>query len=387
MDEACDEITEFAKIWGPEHGLPELTTTEAKGLVSFSADNRNALMAHLEHDCPEYKQLKLVGSYQDVSGMLDRYLFPLLVGRGKNHDIRDATILNGIAYPKWFPVPSEYEDSSTGGTKQARIVAKLPALQTFPPQVKGAITSRFPGGWLVWFDYSQIELRVAALLSGDPEMCREYAGKPDLHGKTAKLMFGDDIVNHPQYKKKYRQAGKTFNFRALYRGGAQKAQTTLMKDLGIHLSLERIDEIDQAFWSRHRRLRAWQDELMAFVQRHGYYELPLIGQSRLFLGSKRDRNKALNEVVNLPVQAIAADIMLSAQFTLWHTFKQAGLKAIVPCNIYDAAVIECPRHEIHAVRRLARKVLPNPPFYRALCDELGRRLPLEFDWEESRVLP
>jgi len=379
MDLACERL----EVEGVEQ--PELETTDTKGLVRFSADNRNALMDVMSHDWHEYKQLKLFGAYQDVSGLMDRYLYPLLIGGGKKHDQKDTVLLNGFAYPRWFPVPSEYEDQSAGGTKQARIVAKGPPCQTFPPSVKHTIVGRFPDGWMVWFDYSQIELRVAALLSGDPAMMAEYQVKPDLHGKTARLMFGDEIVNHPQYKKKYRQAGKTFNFRALYRGGAKKAQTTLMKDLGIFLELSRIDEIDQQFWSRHHVLREWQDTLMAFVQKRGFYELPLIGQSRLFLGGRKAKDKKLNEIVNLPVQAIAADIMLSAQYHLWAKLRQAGLKAVVPCNVYDAALIECPKYEIHAVRRIMSEVLPNPLFYQALCDELGRSLPLEYDVEETRI--
>lgn len=124
---------------------------------------------------------------------------------------------------------------------------------------------------------------------------------------------------------------------------------------------------------------------MAFVQDRGFYELPLIGQSRLFLGGKRAKEKKLNEIVNLPVQAIAADIMLSAQYHLWAAFRRAGLKAVVPCNVYDAALIECPKHEIHAVRRIMRDILPNPLFYKALCGELDRSLPLEYEVEEKRV--
>jgi DNA polymerase-1 len=365
--------------------IPELELTDKKGEVRFSADNRNALMDVMDHRLVSYGQLKLFGAYQDVSGLMDRYLYPLLVGGGKRHDNLSSVLLDGFCYPRWFPVPSEFEDNTTGGTKQARIVAKGPPCQTFPPPVKKCITGRFPNGWMIWFDYSQIELRVAALLSNDPAMMEEYRGHPDLHGKTAVLMFGPDILKHPNYKKLYRQAGKTFNFRALYRGGAKKAQNTLMKDLGIVMSLSDIARIDDAFWKRHHRLRVWQDELMAFVQKRGFYELPLIGQSRLFLGGKRAKEKKLNEIVNLPVQAIAADIMLSAQYALWSRLRQEGLKAVIPCNVYDAALIECPKFEIYRVRRIMEEVLPNPPFYAALCQELGRTLPLEYEVEENRV--
>ena len=338
----------------------------------------------MPHHWSSYKHLKLFGAYQDVSGVMDRYLYPLLVGGGKKHDNLTSVLLDGICYPKWFPVPSEFADQSTGGTRQARIAAKGPPVQTFPPPVKKCIICRFHGGYLLWFDYSQIELRVAALLSGDLPLMQAYWDNLDLHEATAKLMFGDDIVNHLKFKSLYRQAGKVFNFRALYRGGAKMAQTTLMRDLGISLSLSKISAIDAAFWRRHHRLRQWQDELMAFVKDRGFYELPLIGQSRLFLGGRKARERKINEIVNLPVQAIAADVMLSAQYEIWSKFRQAGLQAIVPCNVYDGAPIECPKLEIFRVRKIIAEGLPNPPFYQMLCEELGRTIPLVYEVEETR---
>ncbi len=370
---------------GLGYPIPDLELTDKKQLVKFSADNRNALMDAMPHHLVSYKHLKLFGAYQDVSGLMDRYLFPLLVGSGKKHDQLASTLLQGRAYPRWFPVPSQYEDQSEGGTKQARIVAKGPPCQTFPPSIKRTITGRFPKGWLVWFDYSQIELRVAALLSNDPAMSESLRNGEDLHRGVTELMFGEQICTHPQYDSLYRQGGKKFNFRALYRGGAKVAQQALMKELGINLSLSRIGEIDLAFWNRHRTLREWQDDLVKEVQRLGYYELPLIGQSRLFLGGRRAKDKRLNEIVNLPVQAIAADIMLSAQYELWSRFRQMHMTAVVPCNVYDAAAIECPKLEITRVRQVMAEVLPNPPFYQALCDELGRTLPLQYEVKEKRL--
>ncbi len=382
--EMMDEAINVLDYEGFE--IPEMELTDKKREVRFSADNRNALMDVMPSRWQQYKRLKLFGAYQDVSGLMDRYLYPLLVGGGKKHDNLASVLLDGFCYPRWFPVPSEFEDQTAGGTKQARIVAKGPPCQTFPPPVKKCIKGRFKNGWAVWFDYSQIELRVAALLSNDPSMMKSFLEGIDLHRQTAMLMFGDDIVDHPQFRSVHRQAGKKFNFRALYRGGAKKAQTVLMKDLGIHLELSAIAVIDNAFWKRHHVLRTWQDQLMAFVQKRGFYELPLIGQSRLFLGGRRAKEKKLNEVVNLPVQAIAADIMLSAQYALWSAFRKAGLRAVVPCNVYDAALIECPKYEIYQVRRVMAEVLPNPPFYEALCKELGRTLPLEYEVEEKRVV-
>lgn len=383
MKVAYEEVQKFCEMWG--HEVPQMITTPAKQMISFNEENRNALMNVLDKNSREYKLIKLMGSYQNVSGMMDRYLYPLLVGRGKKHDNPDSLLIDNVAYPKWFPVPSEFEDSSAGGTKQARIVAKGPPCQTFPPAIKNTITGRFNNGWLIWYDYSQIELRVAALLSNDPVMMEEYQGSPDLHTKTAKLIFGDDIVNHPNFKTVYRHGGKTLNFLMLYRGGAYKFRETLMRDVGIDYPMSKCEAALRMFRKRHARLFEWQDELIAFVDKYHYYELPLLGQSRLFLGGKISKRKSEKEIANLPVQAIAADIALSAQFSLWKEFKRRGLTAVVPINIYDSALIECKTYDLVPVKEVMQSILPNPPYYEALCNHLGRRLPVDCEASIYRV--
>ena len=379
--------------------FPKLEKTKAKGDFSFCVENRNALLNALRTN-PQgkmstvHKQLVVVGQYQDCSKLLDSYLYPLLIGRGKKHDDHSTRLIASVAYPRWYPVPSEFDDGAMGGTKQARIVCKGPAVQTFPPDIKAAITCRFPNGYLIWWDYSQIELRIAALLSHDPLLFAEYQGKPDLHTKTARLIFGDRFVDNAiatdgldvWKDSKQRFAGKTMNFLMLNLGGAERLQQTLMQDVGLDYPIEKCQTAIDAFWTRHAGLRTWHLEMQTFIRKHGYFELPLIGQSRLFLGGRKDQERSSPESANLPIQAVAAVLTQSAQFHLWRCFKEAGLHTLVPINIYDAAAIEVPKYEIHAVRRIMGEVLLSPPYYQDLCDHLGRRLPLEYAVKEKKLV-
>jgi DNA polymerase I-like protein with 3'-5' exonuclease and polymerase domains/uracil-DNA glycosylase len=378
--------------------LPKMEKTKATGDFSFCVENRNALLNALRDlpggtDTPIYEKLITVGKYQDASKLLDSYLYPILKGRGKDHADHSTCHIGGIVYPKWFPVPSEFEDASTGGTKQARIVAKGPGVQTFPKSIKSLITGRFPGGYLIWFDYSQIELRMAALLSNDMLLMQEYTGKPDLHTKTARLIFGDSFCD--QYildngqdawdESKYRHAGKTQNFLMLNLGGAERFHASLMTDVGLNYPVEQCQAAIDAFWIRHCGLHEWHLRMQAFVAKHGYFELPLIGQSRLFLGGRRQREKFKPEIANLPIQAVAAVTMQSCQFHLWRMCKERKLRTVVPLNVYDAAVLEVPKDEIHAVREILALVLPNPPYFSDLCDHLGRRIPLLSKITETKL--
>lgn len=364
---------------------PQMKLTSKTGKIAFKDENRNALLEVLPRHCTSAKHLRLLSRVQDTNGMLDKYCRPLVFGRMRKGQMDfSPCILGGQLFPTWFPVPGEFDDGSRGGTKQSRIVAKNPPLQTFPPLVKKRITCRFPGGCLLWFDYSQIELRIAALLSNDTPMMTAYLGKPDLHTDTGLLLMkalGQPLPDDPKSIKDspWRMAGKILNFLTLYRGGAKKFQETVMREVGLRLTLEQCQVIIDSFWAAHPELRAWQDALVAEAAIKGFVELPLIGQSRLFIGGKRVANENVNDIVNLPVQVMAANVMLSAQFTLYKTIKERNMRSRVPLNIYDAAAIEVAPLELEPIQGIMREVLPNPPFFVALCKHLGRSIPLTYD--------
>lgn len=386
IDEALEELGDDAPA--------DLQVTDKKAMVSFCDENRNALLNVLVPESEPARKLRLMGRYSATAKILDSYLTPLLVGRGKNNADPSSKVTEGLVYPRWFPVPSQFDDGGEGGTMQGRMACKGPSIPTFPRVIKKCITTRFPAGSLVWFDYSQIELRVAALLSNDGPMLAEYAGKPDLHTKTARLIFGDAFCDDyiakfgmSAFKESaYRQAGKTLNFLVLYRGGARKFQQTLMRDVGLDYPLDKCQAAIRAFGQRHAGLVAWQDSLLREAKVKNRLELPLTGQSRLFLGGAKVVESQVNEICNFPVQTTAANIMESAQFELWCRFRAARLKSLVPVNIYDAAAIEVAPHELATVQSLMASVLPNPPYFQRLCELLGRTIPLAYDFSVVRMV-
>jgi uracil-DNA glycosylase family 4 len=355
-------------------GRVVLTTT---GKVPFDAETRNMLLPHVPKSERDIRRrLTVMGRHQDVSKLTSTYTGPMLFGRKKGKTVFNAPrIINGKVYPVWYPVPREFGASdATGGTRTGRFAAKDPSVPTFPPSVKALVKVD------AWIDYSQIELRIAALLANDEVMMAEYAGDPDLHGRTAKLIFGDDIVNHPLYKLIHRQAGKSINFLMLYRGGADKFRETLLTKADIDYPIEKCRDAISRFWSEYSGLRKWQDGLIDFVCRHGYYELPMTGQSRSF-----DRRQLpVNEIVNFPVQGIASNVMQDAQFTLWNTARLRGIGLSAPLNVYDATglvltPLERKRYGTRRAETLIREVMGQPRYYLDLCAKLGRSLPLGYE--------
>lgn len=365
-----------------QHELPPLERTKSKD-VSASAANRKACLTLIPVDHDVARRLRLYNAYSDTTGVIDRYTSSLLDG-ARHGAIQATRLIGNLCYPSWFGVPSVFDDGARGGTKQARIVAKGPAVQTFPPSVKAGIRCRPPYRYLVWADYSQIELRVAALLSEDPTMMEAYTRRLDLHAITAMAEFGPEIADHPKFRSLYRQVGKTSNFLMLFRGGARALQSAILEAVGVYVPMHECREHIRKFWAKYVRLWAWQEEQLRTVRQKGYLELPLIGQSRLFGRTQKDVEAVAGEICNLPIQAQAANVTLSTQMTLSDIFRarthgSTSRRVLMPLNIYDAIPFEVPADAVDSMEDLCHDTLLCPPYYRDLCDVLGRTVPLAYE--------
>ncbi len=339
-------------------------------------------------------RLRMLSRFRTAQKLLTSYVRPLLEGRGKDQLDKAPTLIGDRAYPSWYIVPSTIKGAETaeGGTNQARVTCKQPALQTAPPAIRHCFSTRFNPGVRIHADYSQLELKVAAILSGDPAFMHDVTHE-DLHLRTSRLVgevIGVLESELDAWAAKWRKwAGKVQNFRALYRGGVRMFQATLQKQ-GLVIALDDCRRVDRAFRSRYPVLWDWQESLIATAKSKGYVDLPLIGQSRRFLGSSRTIDKTyVQTIVNLPVQAVAACICESAQVAVGLQLRDRNLRSVTVLNCYDALDLECPLCESGLIKEMLQREMPNPAYYRALCAELGRTLPLTIDMEiiAERGLP
>jgi len=225
-------------------------------------------------------------------------------------------------------------------------------------------------------DYSQIELRVPALFSGDPRMVEEYLQGADRHEQTAILIFGEKARGDP----KLRQIGKTLNFLMLFQGGAKKFQETVRKDHGLELPLYVCKNAISAFRERYPVMIEWQEGLIETAKTKGYLAVPLTGESRTFLGSRASVEETyIPKIVNFPVQTTAANIMKGAQRQISDALFGAGLISRCQENVYDAVYIDVPPQERDGVLGILTQVLPCPTFYKELQYSIGRTLPLGYE--------
>ena len=370
---------------------PLLQITPKQGIISFSEENRNLLCDALPPGHILRKVFRHAKRHASSQKLISSYCYPLLRHRRNRPSDKSSVVIPrkgsgvGLAYPTWYCVPTFAKDSggSEGGTLQGRITCKKPSAQTFPHSIKRCIESRFKGGTIMGFDLSQIELRVAALLSGDPSLMSAYLDGADLHRERADQIFGD-ISGRPDYND-LRQAGKMINFADLFRSGANTMQGQLLAMTGQLHPLEFFKEVARNRPKHRPGLWKWQNYVIQKVRSQGYFSLPFTGQSRYFQGGDK---WDVNEIVNFPVQTTAGNTLLCIQHELHHnllpSLNARSPKIFMFLNIYDAFYLDvAPGEEEVAKRSVAAAVrsVAERGYWADLQEYYGREIPLEYDCE------
>lgn len=355
--------------------------------LSVGIENVNLAMLNVKRGSREGQLLRAWTAYTSRAKLLSSYVTPLLSKPAKGILYPSQAVPGvGVVHPYWFPMPSEFAKSdgsgAVGGQKQGRFSAQKPGEPTFPKEIKRAVASRFPGGTIQRWDMSQIELRVAAFLSGDRVMLQEYREGIDRHLNMAKVIWPGMDHTDPAFRKTYRPAGKMANFLIIYKGGAQKLVDTIMADLGLEVNViemqAAIDRID----ARYHEFRKWQDDMIESVRQKGYWELPT-GWSR-YWGSGDCINGKVSEIADFPCQTIAAQLLQSSLFAIHCDLLQTRCRSYIFDNIYDSLGVDtCPGEE-KIVDAIVEKHLTNSPLYAKLLEVIGqdRRIPLLFEKEK-----
>ncbi|MGA1752736.1 MAG: DNA polymerase, partial [Pontimonas sp.] len=257
---------------------------------------------------------------------------------------RRARPSDGAVYPTWYVVPGRYKESEdSGGTVQARITCKQPSAQTFPPDIKKAIASRWVGGTILWADLSQVEMRVAACLSGDTTLLRAFREGLDMHTERTVQLFGQEVLEDPDFKSTWRQVGKTINFADLFLASPQRMQQSAWEMTGRLIDLEVFEKAVKDRPHVRPGLWRWQQALLRQVDRTGTLHIPHTGQSRTFVGGSKAH---VNTIVNFPVQTTAANATLAIQHELMNLLPSWGETSsprILMClQIYDSVCFDVP---------------------------------------------
>lgn len=205
-------------------------------------------------------------------------------------------------------------------------------------------------GWrLVSADYSQIELRLLAHLSGDPAFVEAFRVGGDIHKQTAAIIFDVSLEN---VTAEMRSRAKTINFATIYGQGAH----ALSKQLKIEHADARV--FIARYFERFSGIRHYLDSSVEFAREHGYAQT-IFGRRR-YIPELRERNfniRAFGERVaaNSPIQGSAADLIKIAMIRIDTRLREEGLKSKMLLQVHDELVFESPPDELSRLESLVKE--------------------------------
>ncbi len=234
-----------------------------------------------------------------------------------------------------------------------RLSSSNPNLQNIPvrtlegKRIRQAFIAA-PGCVLISADYSQIELRVLAHLSGDEALLEAFNSGEDIHSRTASDIFGvfPEMVNADM-----RRQAKVINFGILYGMSA----FGLSKELNI--SQKTAQAYIEGYFQRYRRVRAYLDEILAGARREGFV-CTLLNRRRYLPELKSPlaavRQFAERMAINTPIQGTAADLIKIAMINIAELLSQKKLASGLIMQVHDELVLEAPVEEKEQVMALVK---------------------------------
>lgn len=276
-----------------------------------------------------------------------------------------------LAYRLWSKLKSTYLDGITGlictdtgrvhtsfnqtVTATGRLSSSDPNLQNIPVRTEEGrmIRALFEPGegydYLLSADYSQIELRLLAHMSGDENFIDAFKRGQDIHARTAAEVFGIPLE---EVTPELRRHAKAVNFGIVYG----------ISDFGLarnlHISRKEAGDYISRYFERYPGVRAFMDKVVAEAHETGYVttmfgrrrELPAI-KSRNF----NQRMLAERMAMNTPIQGTAADVIKLAMIAAYHKLKEAGVKSRILLQVHDELVLEVVESELDVVQAILRE--------------------------------
>ncbi len=305
------------------------------GKTGFSTDiqvlNQLAETYPIAQKVLEYRQLvKLKTTYVDV--------LPSLVNKqtGRIHTTFNQTI-----------------------TATGRLSSTDPNLQNIPirsdlgKEVRKAFVPQNPDWYLFSADYSQIELRIMAYISGDEQLIKAFSKGIDIHADTASKLFNIPLEKVNQ---DMRRVAKTVNFGIMYGLGS----FGLSQRIG--LSKTEAQKIIDNYFKNYPGIKKYIEKVIKSTQEKGYAET-LLGRKRYFpnINSKNKNLRQADEraAINMPIQGTASDMMKSAMIEIDKKIRDNKLNAMMILQIHDELLFEVPENEIKILSEIVVEKMQN----------------------------
>ncbi|MCX7816261.1 MAG: DNA polymerase I [Syntrophales bacterium] len=260
-------------------------------------------------------------------------------------------VLPQLVNPKTGRIHTSYNQAVTA---TGRLSSSNPNLQNIPVRtVEGKRIRRAfiapEEWWLVSADYSQIELRILAHLSGDKSLIHSFISGEDIHTRTASNLFG---VFPEMVDESMRRQAKVINFGIIY----GMSPFGLSKEL--HISKEQAQRYIDEYFSKYEGVKRYIEETLDRARKLGYVQT-LFGRRRFLPEINADnasvRQFAERTAINTPIQGTAADIIKIAMIRIARRLKEENLKSKMIMQVHDELVFEVPEAEKDTMTKLVKE--------------------------------
>ncbi|USS85237.1 DNA polymerase I [Fructilactobacillus myrtifloralis] len=243
-------------------------------------------------------------------------------------------------------------------TQTGRLSSVDPNLQNIPVRteegrkIREAFVPSKPDWVLFSSDYSQIELRVLAAISGDPNMKAAFANDEDIHAVTARRIF--ELAPDADVDANLRRQAKAVNFGIVY----GISSYGLSQNTGI--SNQEAKRFIEKYFHEYPGVKQYMDASVAFAKDHGYVET--IAKRRRYIPEIKSRSFQRRQfaeriAMNSPIQGSAADIIKAAMIKMNQVLAERGLQARMLLQIHDELIFEAPVSELETLETVVPKVM------------------------------
>lgn len=238
-----------------------------------------------------------------------------------------------------------------------RLSSDNPNLQNIPIRtergrhIRKAFIPRDPNHVLLSADYSQIELRIVASISGDKNMCEAFQLGKDIHTATAAKVFG---VAEADVTKEMRYKSKSVNFGIIYGQGAFGLSENL------NISRGEAKELIDNYFKEYGAIKGYMDDTINFARENGYVKT-LLGRKRwlrdITSNNATVRNYAERNAINAPIQGSAADMIKVAMINIYNELERHNFKTKMLLQVHDELVFDVYKPELDQVKPIIEKLM------------------------------
>ena len=240
------------------------------------------------------------------------------------------------------------------GTATGRLSSRDPNLQNIPvrsdlgKKIRASFVPQSKDNVILAVDYSQIELRMLAHLSGDEALIESYKEGIDIHARTAAAIYG---VKLDEVNSDMRRDAKVVNFGVLYGMTAFR----LSRDLKIPMS--QAKDFITGYFDMYQGVQQYIEDIKTAAHRDGYVET-LSGRRRYIAGidssDRMESQMAERMAVNTPVQGSAADLIKIAMIRIQKRINEENLPLKMMLQVHDELVFECPRDQVEPMSQMVK---------------------------------